>query len=203
MERKGSENSIESNVQSRRTFVKKALTGSALISLPAKGVWAGGHVNLNSSAAASGTGSDAGSVQTYTLMGPDYWRNNSRCSSYYGNKKFKDVFGQEAYWGKTSHTGKQYRDGSVRTINKYISDILAPTKDNFTGCNDYNRLVVALFMNAALSGDGECYYPVLESSQFYDEYDFARYLIDLTYSDPYGSATYLRNYIAEYSQYGW
>jgi len=200
MESKRSQSQNETQMQGRRTFVKKALAGSALISLPAKGVWARSHVNINSSAAASGNGSDAGSVTEYNLKGPDYWRYN--CSYQYKNLNFKSVFGRNAYTGEYYDTGPTYKYGSVKTFNKSLIDILIPTKDKYAGCNNYNRLLIALFLNAAQSGEGNVYYPVLDGSQFSDEYAFARYLIDLTYDDPYGSSLYLEQYINDPSQIG-
>lgn len=201
MESKKSEVHTDAQKRSRRTFVKKTLVGSALISLPTKGVWATGQVNVNSSAAASGNGSDAGNVNDYSLKGPDYWRYN--CSYDYKYKKFESVFGVEAYRGKASETGPRYEYGSVKTFNKSLIDILTPSRSSYAGCNNYNRLLIAMFLNAAQSGDGDCYYPILEGNQFYSEYDFANFLVSNTYSDPYGSSFVLAQYIANPSQTSW
>ena len=93
MDAKKQETTQSNSVKERRTFVKKAMAGSVLVSLPLKGVWAGNHgnVGVNTSAAASGNGSGGSSVQSWNLEGYDYWK--YRLPSHCNYSDFKDVFG--------------------------------------------------------------------------------------------------------------
>lgn len=180
--------------QSRRSFVKKALAGTAAVSLPTKSVWA--SMSVTASAAASGNGSDANSIVQYNLEGPDYWRYNMPYE--YRYKRFKDVFGVRAYKAKYHDTFSYYH---ADTFNNYLYKIMDLHSSRYAGYADYNRLCISMFLNAVMSGQGDIYYPVVEDGSFSSPYSYASKLIELTYSNPANSAYQLASIIENPSSY--
>lgn len=200
---------LNSNVdtQSRRRFVKKAAVGASLVALPVRSVWANGITN---SIVASGHGSDWASGGTLRLQGPDYWVSNI---SIVPSERFSDVFGKTGYYARV-HQGVQYKNGSVRKISddRTLSDVLllknarksAGNAPWVAGPSDYNRLMVAMYLNAKFGNTPEgsdVHYPVANGRPFNDEYEYAEKLVELTFANPVNSATELAGIIANPSNY--
>lgn len=194
--------------QSRRRFVKRTAVGAALVSLPVKSVWANGITN---SIVASGHGSDWANGGMLSLQGPDYWA--STISGTVASEKFSDVFGELGYSAR-AHQGIQYKNGSVKKISsdRTLLDVLvlknakrsAGNAPWVAGPNDYNRLMVAMYLNAKFGNTAEgsdVHYPVANGRPFADEYAYALKLAELTYATPVNSATELAGIIANPSNY--
>lgn len=187
-------NNHQTKSQSRRNFVKKALAGSMVVSLPTKSVWA--QTSITASAGASGNGSDANSIVQYNLESPDYWRYNMPYEFKY--KTFKDIFGVSAYKAKYHDSFSYYHTEKYDT---YLYKILGLHRSSYAGYADYNRLCISMFLNAAMSGQDDIYYPVVEDGTFSSSYAFARKLIELTYSNPETSAHQLTSIIENPSSF--
>ena len=193
--------------QSRRRFVKRTAVGAALVSLPVKSVWANGITN---SIVASGHGSDWANGGALRLQGPDYWASNI---SLVPSERFVDVFGETGYNSRSSQ-GIRYENGSVKKIgaSRTLADVLLLKNANRTagnapwvaGPSDYNRLMVAMYLNAK-HGDtpvgSDVHYPVANGRPFNDEYQYALKLAQLTFTDPVNSAAELSGIIANPSNY--
>ncbi|BFT31008.1 hypothetical protein D210916BOD24_21840 [Alteromonas sp. D210916BOD_24] len=184
--------------RTRRNFVKKTLAGSALLSLPIKNVWATGTVNLNSSAAASGNGSGGAGLQQreWHLEGPNYWKHNLPSDLWHAS--FVRIFDGEAYFGKQSDTYPIEIDGRKKFDEKII-DILRVEKEEYAGCNDYNRILIALYLNARESSDSSysnIYYPVLDGSHYSSARDFAKSIYSNSKGSQYFSALEYASFIA-------
>lgn len=199
---------INETAQSRRRFVKRTAVGAALVSLPVKSVWANGITN---SIVASGHGSDWANGGALRLQGPDYWAGN--ISGTVANEKFSDVFHELGYNSK-AHQGIRYKDGSVKKISssRTLSDVLLLKNNRYSageatwlaGPSDYNRLMVAMYLNAKYGNTAEgseVHYPVANGRPFVDEYAYALKLVELTYADPVNSAAELAGIIANPSSY--
>lgn len=182
--------------RTRRNFVKKTLAGSALLSLPIKNVWATGTVNVNSSAAASGNGSGGAGLEDreWYLEGPDYWKNNLPSELWYTS--FRDIFGKKAYYGTPSDYEPIKENGYWTTFDKPIYKILAPERTKYSGCKNYNRMLLALYLNARESGRSHVYYPVVDGNYYHSAEDYARSIIHQSYYAPGYWAQRFESFIA-------
>ena len=172
---------------SRRKFVKRAAAGTALLSLPARSVWANGTVN---SIVASGHGSDWASGERIMLRSHGYWKNNIPDSD---KVTFSSVFGFDAlsdsgnsiklptYLGgfeapKLHHFLKSEGDSGVLIAGvtddtdvfvKRTSklDRLGNPKNKFdlSGPDNVNCHIVSMYLNAKYHGMHGVHYPVLAS----------------------------------------
>ena len=202
---------LSSNVktQSRRRFVKKAAVGASLVALPVRSVWANGITN---SIVASGHGSDWANGGTLSLLTPDDWANQIHTND--ANTTFVSIFGEKGY-SASSHEGIRYKNnGSIKKIggDRTLSEILQLRNDNYTsgnatwlaGPNDYNRLMVAMFLNAKY-GDtppgSSLHYPVANGRPFATPEAYAMQLVALTYNSPVDSATTLKGIIDNPANY--
>ena len=197
------------NSQNRRRFVKKAAVGAALVSLPVRSVWANGITN---SIVASGHGSDWANNQTLTLQGPNYWLTNIPLLE--RNTRFNLVFGGNAIKGKSDSSEiKTNGDGSVKVAGdaRTLSDILelknntkpAGEAKGLAGPNDYNRLLVSMYLNAKYSGNPvyDVEYPVANGRPFANADDFAKHLYSITSGTPDTSALALADLISNPSAF--
>ena len=185
MDAKKQETTKSNSVKERRTFVKKAMAGSVLVSLPLKGVWAGNHgnVGVNTSAAASGNGSGGSSVQSWNLEGYDYWK--YRLPSHCNYSDFKDVFGVKAYKGYSyDYYPQSNQYGSWYTFNESIYKVMKPERNKYVGPTNYNRLLIALYLNASEHGKNGIYFPIVDGVNYSSATEFARELVSWSYSNP-------------------
>jgi len=202
---------LDSNVnsQNRRRFVKKAAVGAALVSLPVRSVWANGITN---SIVASGHGSDWANNQTLKLQGPDYWAAN--IPSMDANMKFKDVFEAKAIKGYSDSSdyniksdGSPETTGNKRTLNDILTLTNNPSRQgkakHLAGPNDYNRLLVAMYLNALYGAGGsfDVEYPVANGRPFANAKEFAMHLYSITSATPDTSATALASLISDPSTF--
>ena len=202
---------LSSNVktQSRRRFVKKAAVGASLVALPVRSVWANGITN---SIVASGHGSDWANGGTLSLLTPNEWANEIDIND--ADTTFFSIFGKKGY-SASSHEGIRYKNnGSIKKIDRdtTLSEILQlrhpnkPGKDAtwVAGPNDYNRLMVAMFLNAKY-GDtppgSSLHYPVANGRPFATPEAYAMQLVALTYNSPVDSATTLKGIIDNPANY--
>lgn len=195
--------------QSRRRFVKETAAGAALVSLPVKSVWANGITN---SIVASGHGSDWANNQTLRLQGPDYWSTNIPDMD--AIMEFKTVFGGKPIKGysdssdyDTKKNGSPETTGGRRTLVDVLelkNNSRGPGKaTHLAGPNDYNRLLVAMYLNA-LYGSGNLFdveYPVANGRPFESADDFAKHLYSITSGTPDTSATALASLISDPSTF--
>lgn len=202
---------LDSNVnsQNRRRFVKKAAFGAALVSLPVRAVWANGITN---SIVASGHGSDWANNQTLRLQGPDYWAAN--ISPMDANMKFKMVFGGKPVKGysdssdyDTNNNGSPKTTGTHRTLIDVLELKNNPNGHgkaiHLAGPNDYNRLLVAMYLNALYGSGGsfDVEYPVANGRPFASADEFAKHLYSITSDTPDTSATALASLISDPSTF--
>lgn len=190
---------------SRRKFVKRAAAGTALLSLPAKSVWANGTVN---SIVASGHGSDWASGERITLRSHGYWKHNIPNSD---KVTFSSVFGFEAvsdsgnsielptYLGgfkapKLHHFLKSEGDSGVliagvtddtevfvKRTSKIDTSGNPKNKFDLSGPDNVNCHIVSMYLNAKYHGMHGVYYPVLAS--FGSLQNYVDYLSELYSSD--------------------
>lgn len=202
---------LSSNVktQSRRRFVKKAAVGASLVALPVRSVWANGITN---SIVASGHGSDWANGSTLSLLTPDDWANEIDIND--ADTTFVSIFEKKGYNSK-AHQGVRYNKyGSVKKISadRTLSEILQLRKPNkpageatwLAGPNDYNRLLVAMYLNAKYGNTmpgSRLHYPVANGRPFATPEAYATQLVALTYSTPVDSATTLRGIIDNPANY--
>lgn len=191
---------------SRRKFVKRAAAGTALLSLPAKSVWANGTVN---SIVASGHGSDWASGERITLRSHGYWKNHM---PHEDKLKFSSVFGFEAlndfgnsitlpkYSGgykapKLHYFLKSEGDSCVeirgvkdtsnvfiRSTNKTDWSGNVVNKFDLSGPANVNCHLVTMYLNAKHHGNHGVYYPVVASFGSLQKY--VDYLAGLYLTDP-------------------
>lgn len=210
VEHKMDKSKINETTQSRRRFVKRTAVGAALVSLPVKSVWANGITN---SIVASGHGSDWANGGTLRLQGPDYWERE--ISNYPdAQETFFGIFNERAFKAEMTEDVQRKGNGSIKKVgqNRSLADILLLKKGNqsphtapeFAGPNDYNRLLISMYLNAKYgktSEYSEVYYPVANGRPFRNEIDYAERLVKLTYDYPASSALELAEVIANPSNY--
>ncbi|APE06554.1 hypothetical protein BM528_12925 [Alteromonas sp. RW2A1] len=208
VEHKMDKSKINETTQSRRRFVKRTAVGAAFVSLPVKSVWANGITN---SIVASGHGSDWANGGTLRLQGPDYWASNITLVP---SERFVDVFGETGYNSRANQGIRYKEDRSVKKIgaSRTLADVLLLKNNKKTagnapwvaGPSDYNRLMVAMYLNAKYGNTpvgSDVHYPVANGRPFNDEYEYALKLAELTFADPVNSATELAGIIANPSNY--
>lgn len=168
---------------SRRKFVKRAAAGTALLSLPARSVWANGTVN---SIVASGHGSDWASGERIMLRSHDYWKNNISDSD---KVTFSSVFGFNAVSKSGNSIELPTYSGGLKApkLHHFLKTegvIVGVTDDtevfvkhtgrfdrwnnpknefDLSGPNNVNCHIVSMYLNAKYHGMHGVHYPVLAS----------------------------------------
>lgn len=202
---------LSSNVktQSRRRFVKKTAVGASLVALPVRSVWANGITN---SIVASGHGSDWANGGTLSLLTPDDWANQIPTND--ANTTFVSIFGEKGYSASSHEDIRYHNNGAIKKIDRdmTLSEILQLRDNNHSagnatslaGPNDYNRLMVAMFLNAKYGNTppgSSLHYPVANGRPFATPEAYATQLVALTYSSPVDSATTLKGIIDNPANY--
>tara|TARA_B100000965_G_C19593470_1_gene759024 strand:- start:2226 stop:2789 length:564 start_codon:yes stop_codon:yes gene_type:complete len=183
--------------------------GASLVALPVRSAWANGITN---SIVASGHGSDWAIGCTLSLLTLEEWANEIDIND--ADTTFVSVFGERGYNSKV-HQGIRYNnDGSVKKISadRTLSEILQLRKPNksagkatwLAGPNDYNRLLVAMYLNAKYGNTppgSSLHYPVANGRPFATPEAYATQLVELTYNSPVDSATTLKGIIENPANY--
>lgn len=197
----------------RRRFIVTAAATAAVISMPAKATWSNG---ISSSIIASGHGSDWAGGNPIRLQGISYWQHNV---GQFGDLKFNQVFGDKAFEGEAENPYPNVKNGRFEMIDGSVTFLQIMTledkkhkfKPEYAGPNGYNRLLVAMVLNALTSLQqghspyGAIFYPVINGDgrgkPFVDAYDFAHHLYDTTSRQPGGSASELIRFISNPAAY--
>lgn len=170
------EHGLAANTQSRRVFMRRAGTGAVIAALPMKSVWANG---ITTSIIASGNGSNwVGSNDLHLCEYRDF---QPMFTIRDPGPTFASVFG-----GPAKSNGLSGGDLSAELTFFNILKI----KDNdkvrqksYKGPSNYNRHLVAMYLNAKYNGQWGIVYPVVNVSTgrpFASAEEYALRLYELT-----------------------
>lgn len=185
------DNKVAESQVTRRRFLKSTSVGAIIASIPGKSVWASGTVSLVSNGSVNGSGPSDGEQEPVQLGSGGYWKHHY---SPYKNMRFSSVFGGRPIVG---HYDTHSKDP---TLQKVLEKPGTGHK-KYGGPSNVNYHMVAMYLNAAHSGEYDCiYYPIIEQGTFSSLNAFASYMYSSAESDPYGFGSELSSLISQYDK---
>lgn len=176
--------SASSSITKRRSFLKKAVVGASIVSIPSHSVWAGRLISGNMSGNVSGWGE----CDRLAIYSHGYYKTTNKhhtIASAYLSLTWASVFGVT----RLPFTDKETTPDPDTTLQHFVD------------LNGVNAQLATMFINASLSetGDGQIYWPVVTNGTFASTYAYAEYLWDQ--ANIFGAAainTQLSNIINEH-----
>jgi hypothetical protein len=156
---KGIESSVSKNTKQRRTFLKRATAGAALVSIPGRSAWA----TVNGSVVASGNGSNTTVGACIQLLSHGKWKTHlNEWGVVPTNETFSNAFGGLAF---IKLTGKPDPTASITYTDPTIS-LQQAMSNTHPGPGNVNVQMAAMYITAANHGrqigSEVIYYPVLQ-----------------------------------------
>jgi hypothetical protein len=193
---KGTESSVSKNTKQRRTFLKRATAGAAIVSIPGRSAWA----TVNGSVVASGHGSGSTTVGCHQILSPGSWKN--KWANNWGlvptNRPFKLAFGGNAI--KSVDANGKPTEYFADTLT--LSNVLNINGQGYKGPGNVNFHMVGIYLNAAnhgaTLGDQTINYPVLDDAHGGSLSSFGIWLYSQTLTNAEGLGATLSQMVDDY-----
>ena len=166
----------------RRKFLTRTGAGFVIASLPAKSVWASSN-GLAGSIMASGHASDFAGGNDLVFQKAEFFRQFEH--------ELKKVTFSHYFGGNIFNSEGRVSNSTNITLWQIIQD-----KSRHKGKDDINLTLVTLLLNAVFNNKHGIFYPVIGTSSFKTDKNFASHIYNLAVKDVHNTARVLKHFLA-------